>query len=181
MSLQAIAGVAYDRRHPEAPTRVAATRIAEEILQQQHDPGRPGGVDNQEGTAKAKQLNGALETLKRYIPTEFLALYLPFLAIAKERAENGAADHSLGIYLGFVLATPVAVALLYMAKAAEAGRPRPWGPPPRFEMLLATLAFVIWGASVPGLVAGSQWWLAMVAMASAFVLPLLDTVFGKKA
>jgi hypothetical protein len=172
MSLQAIAGVAYDRRHPDRPSPVAARQTLDATDQT--------GTKPTAEQAAAKQLNGALESLKRYVPTEFLALYLPFLAIAKDRGAN-APDISRELYVGFIIATPFVVYLIYIAKAVEAGTPRAWRSPPVFEALLATIAFAIWGASVPGMFVGQQWWLGMLAMAASVLLPLVDTALGKKA
>jgi uncharacterized membrane protein YqaE (UPF0057 family) len=171
MSLQAIAGVAYDRRNPKSPSSIARLRVATETAQ-------ATPPEQVEVHAGAKQVNGALEALKRYIPTEFLALYLPFLAIAKDRGA-GAADWSIQIYIGFIIATPFAVFLIFVAKAAESGGERSWSKLPFFESTLATASFAIWGACVPSMFPGNQYWLAMLAMASAFVLPLIDTAFGK--
>jgi hypothetical protein len=181
MSLQAIAGVAFDRRS----------------LGEHKPPGRRAGLETQQlgpdvqpvppaqqpaaiPPSGAKQFNSALETLKRYIPTEFLALYLPFLAIAKDRSAQ-TEDVSLVMYIGFIVATPIAVFLIYLAKAAESGAPDAWKTPPVFECILATVAFAVWGASVPGMFPGQQWWIALLAMTSAFALPLLDSIFGKKS
>ena len=73
MSLQAIAGIAFDRRNSDSPSRAAAMRIEAAAA----DP-----TPKNESQAAAQKVNSALETLKRYIPTEVLALYLPFVAIA---------------------------------------------------------------------------------------------------
>jgi hypothetical protein len=174
MSLQAIAGVAYERRNP-AEVKPASRRMGLEVGQLGTDGQQPSAAP----ASAAKQFSSALETLKRYIPTEFLALYLPFLAIAKDRGSQ-ATDVSLLLYAGFVIATPIAVFLIYLAKATENGTADAWKKPPIFECLLATIAFAVWGASVPGMFAGQQWWIALLAMGSAFVLPLLDSIFGKK-
>lgn len=175
MSLQAIAGVAYDRRNPDSPSNIASKRMATEAL-------AAPPSEQSAPQATAKQLNGALEALKRYIPTEFLALYLPFLAIANDQFKDKASqDWALTIYVGFLIATPFAVLLIYVAKAAETGKKQEWTKLPLFEMSLATISFAVWGACVPSMFPGNQWWLGMLAMASAFVLPLLDTAFGRKA
>lgn len=178
MSLQAIAGVAYERRNPVG-VKPPVKRTGLEVGQSGSD-GQPPPQPSSVPASAAKQFSSALETLKRYIPTEFLALYLPFLAIAKDRGVQ-ATDVSLLLYIGFIITTPVAVFLIYLAKATENGTANAWKTPPLFECVLATIAFAVWGASVPGMFAGQQWWIALLAMGSAFVLPLLDSIFGKKS
>ncbi|MFS0757492.1 hypothetical protein ABC383_22715 [Noviherbaspirillum sp. 1P10PC] len=185
MSLQAIAGVAYDRRNPSNPSSTERMRIAAAEI----TPDQPARSTAQ---ITAKQVNNSLEALKRYIPTEFLALYIPFISIAsdtkKARPPGGQAVEqamvhaevlSQYIYVGFIIATPLAVFLIFIAKAAEAGKERSWHSLPLFEATLATVSFAVWGASVPSIFPGQQWWLSMLAMASAFILPLIDTAFSK--
>ena len=178
MSLQAIAGVAFERRAPtwSQPTGRRLRHEAGDVSPEgQPASEAPPAVPS----SAAKQFNGALETLRRYIPTEFLALYLPFLAIAKDRGSE-ASDVSVWMYIGFLAATPFAVFLIYLSKAVENGMYSAWKTPPIFEGVLATAAFAVWSASVPGMFAGQQWWIALLAMASAFILPLLDSIFGRK-
>lgn len=178
MSLQAIAGIAYDRRHPMSPTPIGARQV----LEAAQDTAAGDGAAKPRGPQQvaAKQINGALESLKRYIPTEFLALYLPFLAIVKDRGTD-AVELSNRLYVGFLIATPLMVFLIYIAKAAEAGKAVAYKRLPWLEAALATAAFAVWGATVPGMFEGHQWWLAMLAMASAVVLPLVDSALGHKA
>lgn len=133
-----------------------------------------------EAQTAAQQVNTALETLKRYIPTELLALYLPFIAITQDQYKDGATTVLQGIYAGFVLAAPLLILMLYVAKAAEAGQAWNWRTLPYFEGVLGLAAFAVWGASVPGVFIGQQWWLSLVALVSALVLPLIDTVFSPK-
>lgn len=175
MSIQAIAGFAYDRRHPASPTRIARQQAAQETAQRESGQ---GATPNQNA---AKQVNTALETLKRYIPTELLALYMPFISITQDHAVDASPGVLRWTYLGFVLATPVVVWVIYVAKAAEAGESWSWKSLPYFEGLLALVAFAVWGASVPGVFLGQQWWISLVALSSAVVLPLVDSAFGKKA
>ena len=89
-------------------------------------------------------------------------------------------DVSVWMYIGFLAATPIAVFLLYLSNAIENGTTNAWKTPPIFECILATVAFAVWGASVPGMFAGWQWWIALLAMVSAFLLPLMDSIFGRK-
>lgn len=173
MSLQAIAGIAYDRRHPGSPSRVAAAKVEARKIEQSGAPPPPGAE-------AARQVNTSLEALKRYIPTELLALYLPFVSIAQDQLGKDAVAFLHWTYLGFLAATPFVVWLIYVAKAAESGTKWAWRDLPRFEAALATAAFAVWGATVPGIFAGQQWWLGLAAMASAVVFPLIDTAFGKK-
>lgn len=178
MSLQAIAGIAYDRRYPASPTQIGARQMLEagEDTAVGDRAAKPRGPHQ----VAAKQINGALESLKRYIPTEFLALYLPFLAIVKDRSTD-AAELSNRLYVGFLIATPLMVFLIYIAKAVEVGKAEAYKRLPWPEALLATAAFAVWGATVPGMFEGHQWWLAMLAMASAVVLPLIDAALGHLA
>lgn len=173
MSLQAIAGTAYDRRNADKPTRIAQEAAIASTGQQP----KPGD----EAKKAAEKVNGALEAIKRYIPTEAIAMYLPFVAIIQDHYKStGASTPLLCTYLGFVFLTPVLVWLIYLTKAAEAGKTAKDAGLPILEGMLATLAFVIWGASVPGVFPDQQWWLGLVALASSILLPLLESAAGKK-
>lgn len=70
MSLQAIAGIAYDRRHPTSPTPIGARQVLEaaQDTATSDSAARPRGPQQ----VAAKLINGALESLKRYMlaPTE---------------------------------------------------------------------------------------------------------------
>lgn len=199
MSLQAIAGTAYARRHPigrAAPgpampqPRAAGMRDLEVALDNPDGPA-PGAAEAADGATQtdgqragaAGQFNSALDTLKRYIPTELLALYLPFIAITQDQFKGQAQEAATlqAIYLGFVLATPLVVLALYIVQTVQARRVWQAGELPYFEAVLGTAAFAVWGAAVPGVFVGQQWWLGLLALASALVLPLLETVFGGTA
>lgn len=168
MSLQAIAGAAYDRMNPSSPSRVAAEQMA------------AARMETAQATAAqsaAQQVNSALEALKRFIPTEMLALYLPFVAVIQDHYKTTASTPLLYVYVAFLLATPIIVIMLFIAKAVEAGGER--GRLPYADALLALIAFGVWGASVPGVFPGNQWWLGLAALVSAAVLPVLQTVLTK--
>ena len=145
MSLQAIAGIAFDRRNSDSPSRAAAMRIEAAAA----DP-----TPKNESQAAAQQFNSALESVKRYIPTEVLALYLPFVAIAGDQIAKEIPVSLRCIYGGFIILTPVLVFMIYIAKAVEAGTTWTISQLPHFEALLASIAFTIWGASVPGVFSG---------------------------
>jgi len=174
MSLQAIAGVAFDRRNPTHAGAIIARQAAETAAVNAGSAGQ----------RTADRVNAALETLKRYIPTELLAIYLPFVAVLQDHYTKSPADLTSAmhfVYLGFVAATPFVVILIFAGKAAAAAVPLTFSSLPYTESVLGLLAFAIWGASVPGVFEGQQWWLGLAALASSVLLPLLDNLISPKA
>ncbi len=153
MSIQAIAGVAYDRRNPKNPSRVAAERM------ELHRVGRESAQVPSPNQDAARQVNTSLETLKRYIPTELLALYLPFVSITQDQYGKEATTFLHWTYIGFLVATPVAVWLVYVARTAEAGQTWTLRTLPRFEAGLALGSI----RGMGGVRSRSVSWTAMVA------------------
>ena len=169
MSLQAIAGRAYDRQ-AESHTRrtrtvgVAGKQVKIEEVEQTGRSTPPSAIDR------------SLETLKRYIPTELLALYIPFTSAVgpKGAPTGGTSPELLATWAIFTALTPIIVVLLYVGKSVQHGKPWKARELPWFEAALGTIAFAAWGASFPNLFPDQQNVIALGALASTFLLPIIE-------
>lgn len=190
MSLQALAGIAFDRRHPATPTKLAQQRQAAQIAEALRVAGHldaqagapvapPPATTSGEDQSSAEKINSALEVLKRYIPTELLALYIPFVAVLEDHYKGSADIYLPWVYGAFVLATPLVIWALYVAKGIEAGVDTGKLGFPAAAAMLGTIAFGVWGASVPSVFVGAQWWLGLLALSSSVFLPVIDTFLHK--
>ena len=97
-----------------------------------------GAADAPAGAAKA------LDALSKFIPTEMLAPYVSALSLAVAQGWNARA-----IYWYFVVATPVVFVLFSCAKQAIDRKPWPALIPLAWRAVAATIAFAVWGLSVP--------------------------------
>jgi hypothetical protein len=98
------------------------------------------------------QVNNALDILTKYIPTETVTLYVAAVSatpalqalFGSERVEVGPV-----VYWLFALLTPVLMVLVLMSKRAASGLPAQ--PPrwPRWHLVAATVAFLVWALAVP--------------------------------
>ncbi len=86
----------------------------------------------------------ALDALTKFIPAEMLAPYVTALSLAVNQGWD-AAD----LYWGFVIATPFVFLLFELAKSAIDKKPWPDKSPLVWRALAATIAFAVWGLSVP--------------------------------
>jgi hypothetical protein len=86
----------------------------------------------------------ALNALSKFIPTEMLAPYAAALSLATTQLWNAST-----IYWWFVIATPVVFLLFEFAKVAMDHKPWPIIPPLAWRAVAATIAFAVWGLSVP--------------------------------
>jgi hypothetical protein len=98
----------------------------------------PAAASAPTGAAKA------LDALSKFIPTEMLAPYVSALSLAVVQGWNARA-----IYWYFVLATPVVFVLFSFAKQAIDQKPWPALMPLTWRAVAATIAFAVWGLSVP--------------------------------
>jgi len=95
----------------------------------------------------------ALGAVTTYIPTEVLTLYLAVVA-ANQSLMEGQRQHffsELGIFVVFLVLTPILVWLIYAGKVVSANdpvplRPRRW---PKWEMFAATIAYAAWAFAIP--------------------------------
>ncbi len=86
----------------------------------------------------------ALDALSKFIPTEMLAPYVTALSLAVAQGWNAKA-----IYWYFVMATPAVFLLFSFAKQAIDQKPWPALIPLAWRAFAATVAFAVWGLSVP--------------------------------
>lgn len=159
-------------------TAIAAVAPAIQAAQQ----GRSTGEDKSKGPEAAD----ALQKMVAYIPTEIVTLYVAACAAYASLGELGISR--LGLYWGFVLATPVVFVLILLGKRRSAGKPAipPPGERPWFRMMAATIAFAVWALAVPepgGTQAVPGPLAALGALVVSTLLALCEPVFGlrKKA
>ena len=151
------------------------------------------------------------ESLTRYIPTETVTLFLAGISAVQavrpipERAGQGVdanasavADGALALaqagYWGwavyglFAVITPVLVWILAYSSYLRARQALPEGSPapdpfaaPRFRMVAALIAFLIWGLAVPGLLPGPTWHVlaGFGAMVASTFLTVLEPIFER--
>lgn len=86
----------------------------------------------------------ALDALSKFIPTEMLAPYVTALSLALAQKWDAQA-----IYWYFVVATPAVFVLFSLAKQAIDQKPWPALMPLAWRAVAATVAFAVWGLSVP--------------------------------
>jgi hypothetical protein len=99
----------------------------------------------QSGTGSASAgATKALDALSKFIPTEMLAPYVTALSLAVAQGWNAKA-----VYWYFVVATPVVFVLFSLAKQAIDQQPWPAIVPLAWRAFAATVAFAVWGLSVP--------------------------------
>ena len=125
-----------------------------------HRPKRPGGraasaglsgapfeslaLPQGDAAAQPPVTTQALDALSKFIPTEMLAPYVTALSLAVTQGWNVKA-----IYWYFVVATPFVFALFSFARQAIDQKPWPALSPLVWRAVAATIAFAVWGLSVP--------------------------------
>jgi hypothetical protein len=103
-----------------------------------------------EPTTAQSPVTAALAVVVSYIPTEVLALYVAILAAVND-PQNPSASLVWGIFVAFLIATPIIVWMVYAAKVRSEGKPLPkqlrqW---PIWEMVAGTVAYAAWAVSLP--------------------------------
>lgn len=96
--------------------------------------------------------SAALEALVRYIPTESITLYVAAMSALGALQETFPTFTALGIYLFFVILTPLLFLLIYGGKRIADKLPPfpslshfPW-----WKTIAATIAFSVWALAIPG-------------------------------
>ncbi|HVG23900.1 MAG TPA: hypothetical protein VND45_07080 [Thermoanaerobaculia bacterium] len=144
--------------------RLANAHLANQAAAERNLEGVPGASDPPPQQQFNSRVAAALDALVRYIPTEIVALYLSALTIAKALEDELHIGPEALYWLG-VLATPVALLLVFLANARRGGKPfPPFGDWPKWKTLAATLAFCVWGLAIPG-----NWWAAGNASRAAIM------------
>lgn len=136
---------------------------------------------------EANTFNTALNVLFGYIPTEVVTLYVAVVAALQPAVIPGPgtatpSSHALWLTFGcFLVATPVAVWVVYASKLKAAGKPLPvqWAAMPVWEMFAATLAFDAWAFALPNSPFRDFTWFSP-ALASIAVL-VMSTALGMLA
>lgn len=158
MSISSLANAAAGRRLDFPPYDTVPQGLAEiaraAATPPEPPPVTPRGAPTSPGE-NANAINTALNLLFGYIPTEVITLYVAVLAAIQQPANPEATGNvAFGAwiaFLGFLVATPIVVWLVYGAKIKAAQKPLPlsfweW---PLWEMFAATVAYVTWAFALP--------------------------------
>lgn len=130
------------------------------------EAGEDSSVDGKSGTTQA------LNALSKFIPTEMLAPYAAALSLATTQQWNAST-----IYWWFVITTPLVFLLFEFSKVAIDRKPWPIIPPLAWRAIVATIAFAVWGLSVPTNPLQSEFGgAAVTGFAALIVSPILTAL-----
>jgi hypothetical protein len=128
------------------------------------------------------QLSAAVKRVVTYIPTEVVATYILLVDLLRENVDR---MWQWVLFWLFLLATPLAVWVTFVAKIKRADRETklsnlpiwPWWP-----MIAATISFGAWAIALPGSVINTLPWFrpamgAVTIVLAAFVVGLLSKLF----
>lgn len=165
--------------------------------------GRPGisGADDSAppapAPAPAPDENENFEALTKYIPTETITLFVAAVGAwdAIRRLDTAAQSGpsllspdtiSWMIYAVFAILTPLLVWLSAYSSYWRARKALPEGTEPaafvmpKFRMVAALIAFLVWALAVPGLLSGPVWQIVgpLAALVVSTFLSLFEPIFG---
>jgi hypothetical protein len=105
-----------------------------------------------EDAAQNNQVTNALSALTKYIPTEAVTLYIAAVSATVALKEIFPFVTDIGMYWFFAAFTPIFLFITFLGKRRAAGlaalpSAREW---PWWDMVAATVAFLIWALAVPG-------------------------------
>ncbi len=98
--------------------------------------------------------SSALDGLVRYIPTEFITLYVAATAIP-DLTKTFPCVTPFWLYFGFVVLTPILFLLIYIGKRRSqnlSALPQGAAKWPWWKLIASTIAFATWASAVPPLV-----------------------------
>ncbi len=129
------------------------------------------------GSTPSNLVTDTLAVITTYIPTEVLTVYVAALAAV----QNSGSLTSFAMWTTFdifLIATPIIVWLVYVAKIKSAGKPLPWAFAqwPLWEMIAGTLAFVAWAISLPS--APFLTYLGLPGTLATVILLITTTLLG---
>jgi RsiW-degrading membrane proteinase PrsW (M82 family) len=115
-------------------------------------------------------LTTAVEVVTRYVPTEIVTAYVAVATLVIRPGGPRTAQWVV-FYVFFVL-TPVMVWLFSATRARSAGEPLPWHPGrwPVFELVIATVSFVLWAFALPSTPFEDFTWYQAVYGAAALII-----------
>jgi hypothetical protein len=122
-----------------------------EVAATQPRPARaaPSAPDPGSATPTTTPGLAAVDSIATYIPTEVIAAYIAVLAALKG-AYTASSRLNWAIFGIFVVITPLCTLLLYAGRKQDGRRlmrqPARW---PRFELIAATIGFVLWACALP--------------------------------
>lgn len=167
MSISSMTNVAMSRRPDFGPKKGPPVSFTEVAAAAKAPPaaGAPPPTTGGGGT----NISDALQVITTYVPTEVLTLYVALLA---------ATHPSWTLFWVFVVATPLVVWTVFAGKLRNAGQSLPVAPAswPMWEMVAATIAYVVWAFTLPNSpFTGYAWYSSGVAAVAVLVA---STVLG---
>jgi hypothetical protein len=158
MSISSLANAAAARRSDFAPLGgipqglaeiASASGTAPAPAPHAASPPPPGGPPAPSANQGANGVNTALNVLFGYIPTEVLTLYVAFIAAIQKPDKVSRAQWV--VFWSFLAFTPIVVWMVYAAKVkvARGALPIAFRAWPVWEMLAATIAYVVWAFALP--------------------------------
>jgi hypothetical protein len=147
MSLSRLADDSVTRRMRRDPAHQAS-------LLDGGAPRKPGTAASDSGESDDGGITGALSAIEKFVPTEIVGIYVAVAAILIPLVgEHGAFPAAAGWLAACLVLTPVYYWIAYATrwKRRTGKLPRP-AEVPRWPMLAASVAFVVWGLAVSQLV-----------------------------
>lgn len=143
MSVNSMANMVVNRRRAESNNTPKPSGLRE--LAQ-----ISGVEDIEKPNGEASSLATAMKLLTTYVPVEVVSLYISILAFISGRSDSEAIGTPL--FWIFLVSTPIVLWIVTATKLKNSGLPLPLSPVkwPWWEMLAATIAFAVWGFSLPG-------------------------------
>jgi hypothetical protein len=155
MSINTMANAAAARRPDIAPANIVPSGLDEIAKASTTTPTSTSTTPiDQTQAASASAIDTASHVLFGYVPTEVVTLYVAVLAAIQNPKDvtAGVTPSAVWItFVGFLIATPIVVWLVYGAKllAVNKSIPLEYSKWPVWEMFAATVAFCAWAFALP--------------------------------
>jgi hypothetical protein len=178
VSISSMMDVAYQRRADVPPLNRGLTTLSETAQ-------ATGERPETQSTATT-----ALKNMMTYIPGEILTTYVAVVAVIHPTTAGVTAEAPIAdwvVFIVFLVLTPVVSWLLYAAKCVSGGKPLPSSPAewPLWEMSAATVAFLVWAATLPETPLGAFPWYtsglaAIILLIVSMILGLIAPLFTQR-
>jgi hypothetical protein len=196
MSINSLANAALARRTDFAPAGspprgwsgiASAAAFAQplqiDLTSLSLEPERPAAPAPREAETAANS-NTAMHVLFGYIPTEILTLYVAVLAALHKPGQ--VTNVEWRTFIGFLIATPIVVWLVYARRVIANAKPLPILPSqwPLWEMFAATVAYLAWAFALPDTPFSTYTWYssaiaAVTVLLASGILGLVAPLFQR--
>ena len=175
MTLSTLARDAAEERSPAEPPANPTVIEAEFLAARVGPDGQP--IRRAPRPPSASSTPSKVDQLTHFFPVEVLAFFLPGVGIVQAHFAPNSSFALLVFYACTLVVTPLIVWLLFAAQFRKAKKPVPNGVPIR-QMFLGLLSFAVWGACVPGVFPSQQWWLGILAVVVAALMPKINLLLS---